>query len=534
MRPDALPCNFSAAESLVIRNLPCTILTIAGVVGSALLYGWAYPPHPHPWLSWFALALLFVLLRHGSTARRMGLAWLWTVAMAYTVNDWFPRAVSGYFGQPAIVGFGLFLGVSTFTAGVQYMGFAALLPRLAILPAPVVPLAVAAGWVTADVARLWLFGGDPWALLGYAQVDVPRLVQIADLTGVHGITFVCVTVNTALAELWIALSTRRPARGLAGAATASALLIACLAYGTFRLHTPLVPAGDAVPVGIVQVNLPLGSQWHRELYGRNLDAYLSATLDVLRRDAPPLVVWPENAMTFFVTDEPTFRSAIHQALAPFPTELIAGGPWTDDSDPPRYYNSAFRITAAGEVRERYDKAILLPFAEYFPLHGIDLLRRRFERVREFAPGGAPLLLPTAAGPAGVVICNEGFFAEPARTRTDLGARLLVNLANDSWLGDPKYSEVAFDMVRLRAVEQRRWIVRASTSGPSALIDPYGRVQARTALFANTTLTGTVTPYAMRTPYARIGDVFAWCCAVLVAVACLRPTVKDRGRRGAVG
>ncbi len=108
-------------------------------------------------------------------------------------------------------------------------------------------------------------------------------------------------------------------------------------------------------------------------------------------------------------------------------------------------------------------------------------RRRFGRVREFTPGAGSTLIDTPAGHAGVVICNEGFLPEPAAERVRRGAAVLVNLANDSWLQDPKFSEPAFDMVTLRAVEQRRWLVRASTGGPSALVAPVGRVVAGTAL-----------------------------------------------------
>src|SRR5262249_49481331 len=140
-----------------------------------------------------------------------------------------------------------------------------------------------------------------------------------------------------------------------------------------------------------------------------------------------------------------------------------------------FRNSAFHVGPDGTIRGRYDKQLLLPFAEYFPLGGIDLLRRNFGRVREFVSGGDATLLDTAAGRVGVVICNEAFFATPAADRVRAGATLLVNLANDSWLAAPKYSEPAFDMVRLRAVEQRRWIVRASTAGPSGLVDPLGRI-----------------------------------------------------------
>ncbi len=510
---------------------------IGAVAGSAGLYGWAFPPEPHPWLSWLALAPLFFVLREMPTRSRLVAAWAWSVAMAYTVNDWFPRAVSGYFGQPFAVGIGLFLGVATLTAGLQYMVFAAVYPRLVASPGAarsghptatgalgslMAPLLVAAAWVAADLLRLRVFGGDPWAILGYSQARVLPLVQIADVGGVHAVTFVVVAVNAAIVEVVAALRARRALPAVAACASAVALVLGVSGYGAYRLRAASLVASDAtvppVPVAVVQAHLPFGSQWHRDFYGRNLETYLEATAAVLRASRPRLVVWPENAMTFFVADEPGYRRAIAGVLRPYDAELVAGGPQALDGAPERYLNAAFLIAPDGEIRARYDKRLLLPFAEYFPFGTVDLLRRSFGRVREFTPGDGPLLLTTAAGPAGMLICNEAFFAETAATRVRAGATVLLNLSNDSWLADPKYSEPAFDMVTFRAVEQRRWIVRASTAGPSAIVDPFGRVVARTRLFETTTLAGSVEPRTDGTLYGRIGDAFAWACGAATALA----------------
>src|SRR5262249_47755644 len=151
------------------------------------------------------------------------------------------------------------------------------------------------------------------------------------------------------------------------------------------------------------------------------------------------------------------------------------------NDPGAYWNSIFLLAASGEIRGRYDKEYLVPFAEYFPLGGIDVLRRRFERVRTFVPGLPRPPLPTIAGPAGVLTCNEAMLPEIAGRRVAAGATYLVNPSNDSWLADPQYSAQQLDIVTMRAIEQRRYLVRASTSGPSAIIDPYGRIAAATPM-----------------------------------------------------
>lgn len=484
-------------------------------VASAVAYPHCFPTHALRWLAWVVLVpFLLALGRTRSWRDAALLAWVWSVVAAYGLNDWFPRAVSGYFLQHAAVGWGFFFAVST-AAAVPYMAFAVWHRALRPLPGPVQPLVVAAGWVAAELARTLGPLGDPWALLGYSQAGVGVVLQVADLAGVHGMTFPLAAANAALAA--------RPPRasGIVAAAAAATLVVG---YGAARLSTRAPADARGVAVAVVQGNLDPGSQWRDDLYGVNLEEYLGLSADAIVRARPALVVWPESAVTFFLDDEPAFRSVIARHLAVGGAELLTGGPRHDGASPPRYFNAAFLVGPDGGVRGRYDKQSLLPFAEYFPLR-VDVLRRRFGRVREFSPGGPAALLPTAAGPAGVVICNEALFPGPVAARVRDGAALLVVLANDSWLGDARYAEQAFDMAVVRAVEQRRFLVRASTSGPSAVVDPAGRVLARSAFSATSVIGGAVEARSARTVYGRAGDAFAWGC-VAVAVAAVA------GRAGA--
>jgi hypothetical protein len=177
------------------------IAQLAAVAASAVAYGLCFPPRSWRGLAWIALVPLLVVLRRVTWRRALLHAWVWTAVLACKVNDWFPRAVSGYFAEPAAIGIGLFLGVTTFTGSLQYMAFAIVYQRLVRRRSVAEPYLTAAAWVGADLMRLLLFGGDPWALLGYSQVGVLPLIQVADVTGVHGVTFVLVAVNAGLRVL---------------------------------------------------------------------------------------------------------------------------------------------------------------------------------------------------------------------------------------------------------------------------------------------------------------------------------------------
>jgi apolipoprotein N-acyltransferase len=268
------------------------------------------------------------------------------------------------------------------------------------------------------------------------------------------------------------------------------------------------------------------------MYGAHLDEQLRLTWQAVEEGHPRIAFWSESALTFFLEEEPLYRHAIARVLAAGDLELVAGGPSVDDPDAPEpvYYNSIFVLDARGEIRERYDKQYLVPFAEYLPLRRLDFLRRRFERVRVFRHGKRAPLLPTRAGPAGVLVCNEAMYPEVARRRVLQGADYLVNPSNDDWIQDPVWADRMFDIVTLRAVEQRRYLVRASTSGPSAIVDPWGRVLQRTPPFERAMIVGRLAPRRERSLYGRVGDAFAWGCTGIVAAALAAGRLRERSGR----
>lgn len=505
-------------------------LRLVAVVLAGALYGLCFPPAAAKPLAWVALVPLLVAVRRAGRWEACGLGIVFAAAGTYATVDWLPRTVATYYAQPVSVGAGLFLAVLFATVVPWVAGWVVWYRLMSERPTPALPILAGAAWVGAELARSTALSGNPWVLFGYSQVGLDSVVQVADLTGVYGISFALVIVNAALAEAWLAWRRdgrlQRAARG--GLAVAFGVVALMVLYGRFRLATDTWSAAAApMAVAAVQGNVDLGAQWTSELYGRTLDLYQRLTADVLRSRRSGLVVWPENAMTFFLDREPAYQEAVASVLRPWSAELIAGGVHTDGSDAPRYYNSAFAVAPDGRILGRYDKLRLLPFAEYFPLPQLDFLRRDFGRVRELMPGDSVALLPTAIGPAGVLICNESLFSTDARRRVLAGATLLVNLSNDTWMNDRKFSGIAFDMSVLRAVEQRRFVVRASTSGPSAIIDPLGRVTARSDMFTRDAVTGTVAPVSTLTPYARVGDLFAYGCAATAMIAPLAGWYRRR-------
>ena len=517
------------AASIASSNGFAVLLTTT----SGILYGISFPPFALRPLAWISLVPLLLAIRSGSLRRALLLGALWACVMTYVTSDCLPGAVINYYKQPPAVGWLMLLGATLLTMVPYYGSFAGAYWLLSRRHVVLLPLLAGSAWVAAELARVRVLGGNPWALSGYSQTGFTTLMQLADVTGVHGVGFLLVATNAALAGILTASAAPERRRGAwRGAAAVAVVAAAVLAYGRARVAPAVAIADDAAPVrvAIAQGNLDLSLQWKPEMYGSNLRDYLRLTEEAAADGDTRLVFWPESAMTFRLTEEPSYQREIGRTLQPRDLQLVAGGPRAT-FDPGEaieiYFNTTFLLSPDGEILAWQDKTKLLPFAEYFPLDSIDLLRRDFGGASQFTPGVARAPLPTRAGAAGVIVCNETMYPEIARARVASGAEYLVNPANDSWFGALKYSLQAFDIARWRAVETHRYLVRASTAGPSAIVDPFGRVAVATEPFTRGWIKGDVLARQDHTVYQRVGDAFAWICALTAFIACVSAIASER-------
>lgn len=509
------------------------------------MYSLAFPPARVHALAWVALVPFLTALRDAPLSRRLALgAWL-SLVVGWGTGTWMPGAVAGYFDQPLAVGFALFLLVTLAMAAPYYMAFAAVYaPLVRRFGGATAPLLAGAAWAGADLLRGRLLNGtpiyvgnSPWATFGYSQTGVDVLVQIASVTGVYGISFVLACANAAFAEAARDLARRRRVgrRAQWGLVAAALIVGGVSGFGALALRgAPGISEGRRTPVALAQANLGAAARWEGGGAARTLDAYLRLTREAFEPGDPEIVFWPEAALTLFLEREPLYQRALGLALRPEGAELIVGAPRAEGPDGSApYRNSVYLVTPEGALRARYDKVYLLPFMEYFPLR-LDFVRRRFGRVREFSPGVSTPPLPTRAGAAGVLICNEALLPQFAAERMAEGASYLINPSNDSWVADAGFAEQNFDIVALRAVEQRAWLIRVSDSGPSAVIDPWGRVLARTQPRSRELLLAEIGESPGRSLYGRVGDVFGVSCLVAVALglAVARGWGKASGSREA--
>lgn len=385
-------------------------------------------------------------------------------------------------------------------------------------------------WVLVEWARAQGYFGFPWGTLGYAWLDTP-VAQLASVVGVYGLSLLTTSAAALLAAPLVRDDrgdARLAPRRVAAPALALLLVGGAWSWGALALRgaapdaplTALLVQGDIDPFGAV-------------LAGPELRTYVSLTergADALP-DAPDLVVWPEGAVSGRVLEgvrgEPD-REAI-QASAPASAFLVGGR----RREPGRSYNSVFSI-ADGRLLGTYDKRVLVPFGERFPL--IEPLEPVYRGV--FALMGLPLLNSTYAGDAfaplstplgsvGTYICYESVFPQSTRLMVARGAEVLVTVTNDAWFSRGDGARQHWDMGRMRAIETRRYVLRAANDGITGAIDPYGRGIVELERGIRGSLVAPFGLSRVRTPWVRVGGFAPWVLTVWVGLAALAASRRRR-------
>ena len=344
--------------------------------------------------------------------------------------------------------------------------------------------------LSAEWLRGWLFGGFPWLALGYSQIDGP-LGAWAPVLGVYGVSWLVYLSAALVISLVLTGRWRLVALGGLVLIWGGALLL--------EGHPWTQPAGRSLQVAIVQGNVPQALKWRREMRQPTLQRYLGLTRGQWDKD---LVVWPETAVPALADQvEASLLAPLEREVQAHGRSLLLGVPVREQG---RYYNSMLSL---GASRGRYDKRHLVPFGEFMPLKGLlqPLVDWLNIPMSDFSAGrAAKPLLQLAGYPAGISICYEDAFGEEVIEALPEAA-FLVNASNDAWFGDSLALHQHLEIARMRARESGRYLLRATNTGISALIDQRGALLARSPLNRQFVLEGELVPMQGMTPYARFGN-----------------------------
>ena len=407
--------------------------------------------------------------------------------------------------------------------------FAMLIGRFCRKPGQLVLLAPVF-WVALEYVRSFLLSGFPWGIVGYSQSNRLHIIQISDIFGVYGISFLVVLFNAAVYVMILLLAKRQwrgqtiKTRDLIIAVVLPLMMIGlALGYGNRRLHAvdQAMTQAASPRVAVVQGNIDQARKWDPAFQISTTKKYVDLTLAAATHQ-PDLIVWPETATPFYFGASPKLTRLVTGAVRQTGAYLLMGSPSVQRSSGQHsLYNSAYLVSPEGLTMGRYDKVHLVPFGEYVPLKRLlSFAGKMVAQVGDFSSGekGRTLAWREAGPPIGVQICFEIIFPGLSRALVKNGAGLLVNLTNDAWFKRSSAAYQHFAMTVFRAVENRRALVRCANTGISGFIDPVGRIVKRSGLFEEAVIEKTVPVMEQITLYTRMGDVLPLIC--LIGVICL--------------
>jgi apolipoprotein N-acyltransferase len=515
---------------LSVNATPAALrLLIAAITGATLSL--SYTGFYLSIYSWVCIGILLLVIFGAGPLVAFGCGFLHGLFFCLTSVSWIAETLSVHGGLPLAGGWGLLLLMAT-AWGILVGCFAWTTHRLSSRSIGLACIGAPFLWTTFEFVRAHLPEiSFPWNLLGYPASANSALIQLTTITGIYGLSFLVMCFNALLAWTATADAQNLRRRVFSVAAAAGAVALAMFA------GKQIVPQPKASHYArAVQVNFPEVSSYTSDWFSTHLKDMEAIERLSLAPSVhhPDLLVWPETPAPFSFQDVQFARVASTLAIQ-FQHPFLAGAiEWKKPQDTVQTgphvalapYNSALLFDPQGQRTFVYDKIHLVPFGEYEPFPLIHrVVNSVSDEVGGFRRGNSYSVARLPNGyPVGVFICYEAIYPDEVRRFAASGAQLFINISNDGWFGHSAAAEQHLHMARVRAVENRRWIIRATNSGVTASVDPFGHIFRP---LPTDVRVATDLPYDFRTDrtiYTQFGDWFAWLC-VLVSVILISTTFR---------
>lgn len=414
---------------------------------------------------------------------------------------------------------GLYFGI--FAALFTYISKNSRIP--AVLLVPIL-------WVTLEYGRTYVLTGYPWALLGYSQHNFLTLIQVADITGIYGVSFLVAASNGLIIDAVINL--KKPEgpfltwkSPLVPAIALYAVIIAAvLFYGREQLDVP--DQEKHMKVSVIQGNIDQHKKWDSRVQQEIIDTYTRLTEGVAG-ESSDLVVWPETAVPFTFGADKNFTDSLLSFQKKQGQYLLFGSVLAKDMNG-GVSNSAVLLSPEGRTLSIYDKIHLVPYGEYVPLRKLlPFVDKLTGGIGDFIPGEERVVMNTPFANIGNLICYEIIFSNLVRQFVHNGANVLVTITNDAWFGNTSAPSQHFASAVFRAVENRVPVVRAANTGISGFIDSRGRVLNKSDVFVEAALTEEISIGNKQSFYTKYGDIFVFICIAATAFMLVNSFVLNR-------
>jgi apolipoprotein N-acyltransferase len=483
---------------------------MSGILGVLI-----FPRFNFEFLAWFAFIPLLSAIEAKTPQRSALLGFIFGMVFYTWGLSWVNNTLINYGNLPTVVSFMVLSLLAAYLSFYTAL-FCYLIRRVCkenrvtfFLFAPV--LWTSLEYIRSTPSEL----GFSWLGLGYSQFQTLPMIQVAEFTGVYGISWLIILVNVGLYLAW--KSWRESGQMGVRFLSVTFLIFACWwGYGSVALNRPNIDNNSVVTVGLIQGNVEQFMKWNPLYQKQVINKYRDLTLKAAQ-SKPHLIVWPETALPFYYNQHPAGTKFVNDLAKQTQTAILFGSPHKENKDGNIiHYNSAYLVSETGDMQNRYDKIHLVPFGEFVPFRKLlFFVEKMVEMIGDFGRGKEATLFDVAGHKAGVSICYELIFPDLIRESVKNGAGFLVNITNDAWFGKSAASYQHMSMGALRAVENRVPIVRAANTGVSGTIDANGALRDATDLFVETAQITQITPRrGGLTFYSAYGDVFSWLCLLV--------------------
>ncbi|HEX3071373.1 MAG TPA: apolipoprotein N-acyltransferase [Thermoanaerobaculia bacterium] len=539
-----------------------TLLNAILAIVSGVLFAWSFPNVAAGWLMFIALVSLFVALSRTSSYKgAFALGWLSQGVAWLLMVPWVIRVMSHYGGLPYITGILLFIAMCAYLG--MYGGLFALLfhriaPGMRFRRWLFVPLT----WAVVEYIRTYLFSGFPWSLIAASIIDYTPLVQFDRVAGPYALGVLILLPSALIAWLIVrgvgsgawGVGEMDGVSGVGGRGSETEMsatllsptpdtrvshtqpptphtpifAIAAVAIVTFVWWTTgyvaekVIARPTAAPIAraaLLQPNISQEMRWDNDnlvlIFRR-----MMAMTDEATSHGVQVVIWPESTVPLSYATTDFYRQAIEDTSRAHGADIILGSVAEDAAQPEKLWNAAF-LVSGGRTIGHYDKIRLVPFGEYVPMRKMLFFAHKLVHAVgqfEFGTKDTPLDGLFRYGPA---ICYEVVFPQIPRTQVVHGANVLITITNDAWYDGTSAPRQHLNQARLRAIENDRYLLRAGTTGISAVIDPTGRIVQELAMGKQGIIYADFQPRTSVTPYVHYGDWFAWAAMVAVVVGMVR-------------
>ena len=352
----------------------------------------------------------------------------------------------------------------------------------------------------------------PWGKLGVIATPFKSFIQSASIFGGMFISFLILIINGTLA--YIIINHKYSEKTLTAIIITGMIFTVNLAFGYTRIKSEV--KGKPVKAMVVQGNFSGLDKWHSSSKDM-FEVYLNLTRQNARKDTK-LIIWPETAVPTSFCTESCYCTELKKLSEELNATIVSGFFICEEKDNKKYYNALIAFLPDGTISDSYCKQVLAPFGEYFPLG--NYLARRFPALSELiesssgvSRGDKTKVLEADNSKIGAIICYESIFTKMSVENSRQGADILVVASNDSWFGESPALYQHFSHSIMRAVESQKYVVRASNTGISAIISPFGEVISSASPFKKTTATGNVCLSDHQTFYCRTGEIFVIPCII---------------------